>query len=91
MTEEQLSEYVGEFRSQEVDTRCIFAVKGGKLIAKHKKHGEKVFTAKDKDIFVSDGWWIKQAQFVRDNDGQISDCLVSTGRVKDVKFIKVGE
>ena len=89
LTEDQLLEYVGEYQSEEVDVKCVFVVEEGKLIARHKKHGDNVFIAKDRDIFENNGWWIDQVQFIRDNSGQIIRCLVSSGRVKNVKFNKV--
>ena len=86
-----LTEYAGDFYSPELSTTYSIVVESGKLIARHFRTGDIHLTAIKPDQFTGDQWYFGNIEFVRDNNNTITGCKVSTGRVRNLKFEKMGK
>jgi hypothetical protein len=83
-----LSEYTGEFYSDELSTFYRFIVENERLVARHQRNSDITLGPVKKDVFSGDAWYFGQAEFVRDGAGAIAGCKVSSGRVRNVWFQK---
>jgi CubicO group peptidase (beta-lactamase class C family) len=82
-----LDEYTGDYFSPELCTTYSFVVESGKLIARHFRTGDIHLSLIKPDQFSGDQWYFGDIKFVRDN--KIIGCLVSTGRVRNLRFLKI--
>ncbi|MGA2531438.1 MAG: serine hydrolase domain-containing protein [Candidatus Aminicenantales bacterium] len=86
-TEEALKKYAGRYYSDELDTRYDLVVKSGALhVQIGHNEGIPVLPLK-KDVFSAGG--LANIRFQRDGNGAITGLMVSTGRVKNLKFAKL--
>ncbi|MDX1388090.1 MAG: serine hydrolase [Acidobacteriota bacterium] len=86
--EERLVEYVGEYYSPELGTFYEVAVEDEKLVALHRRHGTIGLDPAVTDEFLGNRWFFGRAKFVRDDEGRVVAMLVSSGRVRDVRFTR---
>jgi hypothetical protein len=82
-----LSEYAGEYFSPELSTTYTLVLESGKLTAKHFRTGDTHLTLNQPDKFSGDQWYFGNIEFTRENN-VITGCKVSTGRVKNLVFVK---
>jgi CubicO group peptidase (beta-lactamase class C family) len=85
----ELSDFSGEFYSEELSTTYNFTVVEDKLIAKHSRLSDFNLSPTKEDMFTGEAWFFGQIEFVRDADGMITGCKVSNGRVRNLYFEKV--
>lgn len=85
----KLSDFTGEFYSDELATSYHFQVEDEKLVAKHSRLSDITLNPSKKDVFSGSAWYFGQIVFVRDGDGKITGCKVSNGRVRNLHFNKV--
>lgn len=83
-----LSQFTGNFYSEELSTEYNFVLAGDKLIAKHSRHSDIVLDPVKNDMFSGNKWFFGTIEFTRDSDGKISGCKVSSGRVRNLEFLK---
>ncbi|WP_297793927.1 serine hydrolase [uncultured Eudoraea sp.] len=83
-----LSQFSGSFYSEELSTEYKFMLAGDKLIAKHSRHSDIVLDPVKQDTFTGSEWFFKTIEFTRDSDKKISGCKVSSGRVRNLQFLK---
>ncbi|NND79828.1 MAG: beta-lactamase family protein [Maribacter sp.] len=81
-----LKQYEGSFFSEELDTRYLFTVFNGVLMAKHRRNSDIPNKMIKADYFNNPAG--VQLQFVRDNTNGIIGINVTTGRVRDLWFQK---
>jgi CubicO group peptidase (beta-lactamase class C family) len=86
LTSEQLSSYAGTYYSEELDTKFIVILKDDKLYLKRRKFRNARMLARDVDIFFSSG---NQFRFHKDKNNRISGFTLTTGRVRNLKFVKL--
>jgi len=84
-----LSDYTGDFYSEELSTTYTFEIVKGELIARHTRLSDLGLHATTKDNFSSDSWFFGQVEFIRDANDVITGCQVSNGRVRNLYFKKV--
>ena len=84
-----LGDFTGEFYSDELSTSYHFKIKDGKLIAEHSRLSDIELTPSKKDFFSGNQWFFGQVEFKRDENGIVNSCEVSSGRIRNLKFIKV--
>ena len=88
-TATQLSEYIGEYRSDEVQASYKIVLEDGRLYLRHeneyKDYPKNPLQPTTSDSFVTQGLNIK---FTRDTNQQISAFSLNAGRVKNIKFVK---
>jgi hypothetical protein len=85
-----LQEFTGEYYSPELSTTYTVVVESGKLIARHFRTGDVHLNSLKADQFYGDQWYFGKIEFIRDNNNTITGCMVSTGRVRNLKFEKKG-
>ena len=85
----ELSEFEGEFYSDELSTAYEFISEEGSLIARHNRLSDISLSPVKRDNFSGDTWFFGAVDFVRDSSGTIRGCKVSSGRIRDVYFYKV--
>lgn len=83
----RLAEYAGEYRSDEVETTQVWKVEDGKLVvyAGYRRLG--IAEPSYRDGFTRGGSVI---DIVRDRRGRITGYVVESGRVRQLKFTRVG-
>lgn len=81
-----LKELTGLYFSDELNTGYTFVIEGEKLIARHFRTGDVKLTPLKENVFTGDQWYFAQIEFLRDQSGSVSGCLVSSNRIKHVKF-----
>jgi CubicO group peptidase (beta-lactamase class C family) len=82
------TQYAGDYYSPELSTTYTLAVESGKLIAKHFRTGDVHLKAIKPDQFNGDQWYFGNIEFVRNGNNTITGCKVSTGRVRNLVFVK---
>ena len=88
-TKVNFDDFTGEFYSDELSTTYYFKIKEGKLVAEHSRISDIELTPSKTDFFSGNKWFFGQIEFKRDKDGIINSCEVSSGRVRNLKFIKI--
>ena len=80
-----MKQYLGSYFSEELSTTYTMIEEEGKLIATHPRISDIPVSFVKSDIFNIGG---NTVEFTRDTDNSISGLKVSTGRVKNLRFIK---
>ena len=83
---DELARYAGRYYSPELDTAYTVIVKEEKLVATHVRHGEIELSPTTADEFTGNRWFFGQVVFKRDADDMPTVMLVSSGRVRSVRF-----
>lgn len=84
---EKLTEYVGTYASDELDVPYRVAIdEAGLLSISWLKNPDQQFRPAMADVFRSDD--VGSARFMRDENGKVSGFGLSTGRVRDLKFLR---
>ena len=83
--DKQRAEYVGNYRSAEIDPVYRIVEENGKLVLKRLKHDPQPLTAVAPDLFQVE---IGSIQFQRDAKKNVSGMKISTGRIRDLEFTK---
>jgi hypothetical protein len=84
----KLSDFEGRFYSDELSTAYEFEVKDGTLVAIHSRHSDINFNPIKPDFFSGDAWFFGQAEFIRNETGEITEMKASSGRTKNIRFRK---
>lgn len=84
-----LSDFSGEYYSEELSTTYKFTVVNDSLVAKHSRLSDFNLNPIKDDIFNGEAWFFRQIEFTRDENNLISGCKVSNGRVRNLYFEKV--
>ena len=85
-TEEELEQFAGMYHSEELDTHYELHVEKGQLIATHLRTGDIELSPIKDDQFDGNRWYFGTVLFERDSDGNVSGLLMSSGRVRDLRF-----
>jgi CubicO group peptidase (beta-lactamase class C family) len=85
LSDKQRAEYVGNYRSMELDPLYRIVDENGKLILKRLKHDPQTLTAVAPDLFLAE---IGAIQFQREAKKNVVEMKVSTGRIRDLEFAK---
>jgi CubicO group peptidase (beta-lactamase class C family) len=91
LTAEMLAEYAGTYYSEELGTRYTIEVEGADLVARHIRHDPIALTRRSRDVFAGGMWFLGQARFERNEAGTITGMRVSSGRVRNLLFRKIGQ
>jgi CubicO group peptidase (beta-lactamase class C family) len=85
LPDKQRAEYVGNYRSAEIDPVYRIVEENGKLVLKRLKHDPVALTAVAPDLFQAE---IGAIQFQRDAKKNLVGMKISTGRIRDLDFAK---
>jgi len=86
LMEEALKEYTGSYYSDELDTRYDLTVKSGALRVQIPRNEAVPASFQKKDEYTVEG--SATIRFVRNGEGRITGFTISTGRVRNLKFVK---
>ena len=88
-TAEQLSQFTGEYESEELATTYGVEIKEGGLILRHRRHGIIPLTWAWKDDFAGGPGYMRSVEFRRDGAGRVNGFAVYIDdRSRDVRFTK---
>jgi CubicO group peptidase (beta-lactamase class C family) len=87
----RLSDYVGTYYSDELDTQYRIEMVEGKLLARHQRHGAFALRHAWQDEFTSGAWYFRPVTFIRDASGRVEQLLVGSGRVRNVRFRRIDD
>jgi hypothetical protein len=59
---------------------------GGRLLARHRRHGDIPLTPDHLDAFTAGQWFLSEARFERDSAGAVTLMRVSAGRARNLRF-----
>jgi len=79
-----LPDYIGHYRSEELEMICVVEVKEGRLLLQHRRHGEIPLRPAARDRFSGSNFG--SLQFERDSGGKVTGFKVTTGRVRNLQF-----
>ena len=82
----ELKEFEGDFYSDELGTTVAMVVKDSSLYGCDRRNEDLKFNFLGKDTFAAGPGTIK---FIRDEENRITGMTVSTGRVRNLKFILI--
>ena len=85
----ELTEYEGNYFSDELLTSYMISVEDGKLVARHQRHSDIELKPVGVDLFSGSAWFLNQVRFLRGENREITGCNVSSGRVRNVRFEKM--
>jgi CubicO group peptidase (beta-lactamase class C family) len=84
----ELKVYEGKYFSEELETFYTIVVKDSAMYAVHKNLKDIKFSPVEDDTFSGDIFFMTEAAFKRDTEGQVNAFSVSNGRTKGVLFNK---
>jgi hypothetical protein len=84
----RLADFTGTYDSPELETTYTLVAEDTVLIAQHVRHDPIRLTPAAPDEFRGDTWFFGEAEFERDAAGEVTGMRVSSGRVRDLLFVK---
>ena len=86
----RLEDYLGKYYSDELDTSYTVVLHKKRLVVEHRRNPDVNLRADPgrKDRFRGSQWWMRQVQFVRDDDTSVTEMLVSNGRALNLRFVR---
>lgn len=84
-----LSDFSGEFYSEELSTTYNFTVVKENLVAKHSRLSDFNLNPIKENMFEGEARFFGQVEFIRDKNNIITGCKVSSGGVRNLYFKKV--
>jgi CubicO group peptidase (beta-lactamase class C family) len=83
-----LKSYTGTFYSSELQTAYTFEVKNDTLVANHQRHDPIKLIPLVENAFSSEAWFMGKVEFTLNERKEITGCMMSSGRVMNLKFKK---
>ena len=87
LTPEQLTEFEGNYYTEELDTTYSIRVHENQLVAQHIRHDDILLTYTG-DHFLGNAWFFPEIRFTRDDTGQVTGFRLTGGRVRNLHFQK---
>jgi len=84
----KIEDYLGSFYSEEIETSYAFAEQKGKIVASHAFNEDVVLIPIGKDAFITETAFLGRVDFIRDKQGKINACKISSQSAYDVHFQK---
>lgn len=84
-----LTEFTGNYYSDELATTYEFVIVENKLVAKHQRVSDFSLHPVKTDLFSADAWFFGQVRFERGEDKAITGFRISDGRVRNLYFKKI--
>ena len=85
LTPEQLTEFEGDYYTEELDTTYTIGVRDDGLVARHIRHNDILLTYAD-GHFHGNTWFFPEIHFTRDDTGHVTGFKLTGGRVKNLHF-----
>lgn len=87
LTPEQLTEFEGDYYTEELDTTYSIRGHGNQLIAQHIRHDDILLTYTE-GHFLGNTWFFPEIHFTRDDTGRVTGFRLTGGRVRNLHFEK---
>ncbi len=87
LTPEQLTEFEGDYYTEELDTTYSIRIHGNQLIAQHIWHDDILLTYTD-GHFHGNTWFFPEIHFTRDDTERVTGFKLTGGRVRNLHFEK---
>ena len=84
---EQLTEFEGDYYTEELDTTYTIGVRGNGLVAQHIRHDDILLTYTD-GHFLGDVWFFPEIHFTRNDTGHVVGFRLTGNRVRNLHFEK---
>ena len=84
---EQLTEFEGDYYTEELDTTYTIGVRGDGLVAQHRRHDDILLTYAD-GHFRGNAWFFPEIHFIRDDTGRVTGFKLTGNRVRNLHFEK---
>ena len=84
----QLSAFAGKYYSPELATEYVFVIKNDTLTATHIRNEDIKMNIFQPDIFLTNEWFFKKVEFLRDKNSTVIGCKISGARAT-IKFRKI--
>jgi len=84
-----LHDLVGTYNSEELETSYSFVEQNGTLVATHALNPDITLRPIAQDAFISDQSYLGRVEFIRDNSGKVTHCLLSGQTAFDLHFEKM--
>ena len=84
---EELTEFEGDYYTEELDTTYTIGVRGDRLVAQHRRHDDILLTYAD-GHFLGDAWFFPEIHFIRDDTGGVTGFKLTGNRVRNLYFEK---
>jgi hypothetical protein len=85
---EALTDVLGDYWSEELQTSYRIMVDGDRLIARHSRHTDTALYGTTPDHLVGDAWWFGSVAVTRDASGKVDGLRVTGNRVRNVRFVR---
>jgi hypothetical protein len=85
-TTADLAAYSGAYLSDELESIYTVLVEGGRLIARHRRHGDIPLDPVEPDVFEAGQWYFGTTRFERDSSARVTAMRVSTEHARNVLF-----
>jgi CubicO group peptidase (beta-lactamase class C family) len=87
----ELQAYTGRYYSPELETIYTIVLQEGRLLARHRRHGDLPLVAKQANVFSGSPAWVEHVVFERGADGKVTGMRVSnaSGRTRNLRFEKL--
>ena len=88
---EELQAYPGRYYSPELETLYTVVLQEGRLLARHRRHGDVSLMPEEAGVFRGSESWFAAVRFERGADGAVTALRVSnaSGRLRNVRFEKL--
>jgi CubicO group peptidase (beta-lactamase class C family) len=83
-----IKSYTGVYYSPELQTSYDIALRNDTLIVNHIRHEPVPMAAVAKDTFTTNTWFMSKIEFNRNAQSVVTGFKASSGRVKNVRFVK---
>ena len=87
LTPEQLTEFEGDYYTEELDTTYTITVSENGLVVQHIRHDDILLTYTD-GHFLGNTWFFPKIHFTRDDTGSVTGFRLTGGRVRNLYFQK---
>lgn len=81
-----LSEFIGNYYSEELSTSYSFNLLEEQFVAQHSRLSDIALNPVRSDVFSGNAWFFAQIEFTRDTSWVVNGCKVSSGRVRNCLF-----
>lgn len=83
---ERLADYAGEYYSPELQTTYVIELKDDRLVVHHQRHPDFELKVIGNGEFAGSQRFFRSLEFERDDDEAVTGFVVTTGRVRDLRF-----
>jgi CubicO group peptidase (beta-lactamase class C family) len=88
LSPERLQEFAGDYYSEELGTNYTLVMRNDRLVATHRRHDDVLLAHVSGDDFRGEQSYFRAIHFTRASNGRVAGLLLSSGRVRNVRFVR---